>query len=391
MLFVGFSPVVKASEIDLPLHHIYTTAEYVLKSGSAGTQALGTFYPGASDEVTLSKGWTTPGATSTSVVKHTIISFYIANSNGNALISSKGTYDFTLQHLYAHVLYKDATTGKNVSSDRKPTSVSVRVQYMDNSVSYGTAEIINSIAIAPIFDIQGTFTSTKPVKQIQIDVLFNTIDTVTVNGLAVEAKVEYKNETYFQLSVDEQDPNTGLLSSLVSKVTSGFSDIGNWFSNLGNSISTGFSDLIDTVTGFFTDARDFFTNIINTVIELPAKLWKLIEDGLKSLFIPSEVQLAAIYANAEERMSDRLGVLWQVTTIINDFDNVFSDVKDGTITIPKVTIPLGADSFSFGGYEVQIVPDGFDQILSVAKTLINIVLTLAYINVCRKWVYRFFE
>lgn len=40
--------------------------------------------------------------------------------------------------------------------------------------------------------------------------------------------------------------------------------------------------------------------------------------------------------------------------------------------------------FTFGGYDVQIVPTGFDFIVNILKTVIGIVCTILCVNALRK-------
>lgn len=51
--------------------------------------------------------------------------------------------------------------------------------------------------------------------------------------------------------------------------------------------------------------------------------------------------------------------------------------------MPEVTVNFSDTSFSFGGYEVSIIPDGFDVLVTAVKGITSIVCTFLFINSLR--------
>lgn len=131
--------------------------------------------------------------------------------------------------------------------------------------------------------------------------------------------------------------------------------------------------------------KDGISNLFNSVAELPLKLWEKIETGLKSLFIPSEEDLVATKDKWEDLLSSRFGAVYESTQIIDDWANAFtySDTKD-IIEVPEVSVDLAGIHFSFGGWFVDVVPNGFEFPIQVLKGIINIVCTYLFVNGMRK-------
>lgn len=122
-------------------------------------------------------------------------------------------------------------------------------------------------------------------------------------------------------------------------------------------------------------------NIFDSITELPAKLWGMIENGLKSLFVPSEEYMSGYSDKWDELLASRFGAVYQVCDIVIDsWDNIMSADERNIIDIPVVTIPLGDSSFTFGGYDVQIVPAGFETLVEAVKLIAGIVCTYLFIN-----------
>lgn len=126
----------------------------------------------------------------------------------------------------------------------------------------------------------------------------------------------------------------------------------------------------------------FLRQILDTIINLPSKLWELISDGLKSLFVPDEQFMTDYSDKWNELLEDRFGAVFQAVNIIfGCWDDISAADQTNTIDMPEVTIPLPeGNSFTFGGFAVQIVPDGFDFLVGSVKMIIGIVCTALFLN-----------
>lgn len=183
-------------------------------------------------------------------------------------------------------------------------------------------------------------------------------------GLDLYSCYGFHGSDAFSFKYDIQSEEVGLLSGILD-----------WVKNIGNKVS----DTFDVISSGFSNIGTWFA-------ELPGKIWGFIEDGLKSLFVPSEEEMIAYSDKWEQLLADRFGAVYQVTNILTDsWDGVMAADQTNTINFPSVSINLPDNTkFSFGGYEVQIVPTGFDVLVNGVKLIIGIVATVAFVNGMRK-------
>lgn len=126
--------------------------------------------------------------------------------------------------------------------------------------------------------------------------------------------------------------------------------------------------------------------IFDSIADLPNKLWSAIENGLKSLFVPSEEYMVQFKEKTDLLLEEKLGAVYQVVDItLNSWDSIKTADEQNTISFPQTTISVGSnENFSFGGYDVQIVPNGFEGIASTLKVVVGIVCTILFVNGLRK-------
>lgn len=162
-----------------------------------------------------------------------------------------------------------------------------------------------------------------------------------------------------------EDSAEGLLSGLIA-----------WVKGIFEIVSNGFNSVISGIG-----------NILNSIIELPGKLWTLISEGLQDLFIPTQEDLQDFSQKWEALLQDRLGVIYTCSNYLISYCEAilgFNGAPDSTINLPSVTVNLAGTPFTFGGYDVNIVPDGFSGIVGMLQGLIAIVATLAFVNAMKK-------
>lgn len=166
-------------------------------------------------------------------------------------------------------------------------------------------------------------------------------------------------QPYVDITMKEYDESTGLLSGIIE-----------WL----RSIKEGITGLGDKIKGVY-----------DSIVALPAQLWQKISDGLKSLFIPSEDAMTGIKDDWDGLLASRFGAVYQAGDIMVDFASGFREqTASETITVPSVSVDLAGTDFTFGGYDVPIIPQGFDGIVSVLKGAIDIIATLAFVEGLRK-------
>ncbi len=142
------------------------------------------------------------------------------------------------------------------------------------------------------------------------------------------------------------------------------------------------SDLSET-NGLIGQIKEGILNVVDTLTSLPGKIWDSISTGLHELFIPSEEALTTFKEDMLGLFAEHFGALYDCVDIIEDYVsqmNVTSVTE--TITFPEITLDLGVP-FTLGGWEVQVVPDGFDALFEALKWVIDAICTLAFINTMR--------
>ena len=158
------------------------------------------------------------------------------------------------------------------------------------------------------------------------------------------------------------------LFDVTLKITDGsagfFASIIQWLQNILSAITGGFSSLIDKI------------------VSLPGLIWSYIESGLKSLFVPSADDMAAIKQDWDTLLHDRFGALYDVVDIIGGYADTFTDVSAReTITFPTVNLSLAGSDVAFGGWEVPIRPhEKFDFLFDTLRLIVNIVCTCLFLN-----------
>lgn len=148
------------------------------------------------------------------------------------------------------------------------------------------------------------------------------------------------------------------------------------FSSVNDNLNEGFSNVNDSVQ----QNGEKLDNLNSTLEETPNKLL----EGIKGLFIPTEQDMIEIKDKWQLLLEERFGALYQAGSLITDFSENFTyKGVQSTIELPYVWIPLGDTIFEFGGYDVQIVPDGFDVLRDALITIIDVVCTLAFLVMLR--------
>lgn len=177
--------------------------------------------------------------------------------------------------------------------------------------------------------------------------------------------------SFKSININEVSEKT-LLSSIVDWIKKIISGITELPSKIANSLKNFFENVVNAVTNIGNLIKNSIVDLGNTLL-----------DGIKNLFIPSEKDITVMKEKWDTLLSERFGALYQVTQLIHDYAVAFKEQNKSTITFPNVTIPLAGSDFTFGGWEVQIVPDGFNAIFTVLKTITSILATCLFVNSLR--------
>lgn len=195
--------------------------------------------------------------------------------------------------------------------------------------------------------------------------------------------VDYLREDYFSL----KNIANGF-SSLASSLSSSAANVVTNATNNANRIIQNTTQKVDEVKQGVTEVKDSVVETKNSILDLPNK----IKEMLIGLIVPPEEDINNKFADFETLLSDRFGLIYQSADIIHDFADSFNTsavtvVSDrsnaNTVNFPQVTVSLAGSEFVFGGYDVQLIPEGFEFLQSAVKTAISLVCTILFINMCK--------
>lgn len=216
--------------------------------------------------------------------------------------------------------------------------------------------------------LTGGYTAKLTLKADTKKLIFQSIYTPTVRyGITYADKLV---TTYLEkqgspsaVKVRVQSEEAGLLSGLI-----------NWV-----------KEIFEKVKTMAADIASGFANVVKGITELPAKLWTLIEDGLKNLFVPDEQFMSDYSTQWDTVLADRFGAIYESASIIREFWSDLGEADETqSISMPAVSLNSVGIPFSFGGYTVKVVPYGFDFLATACKVITSILCTFLFINGMRK-------
>ncbi len=271
----------------------------------------------------------------------------ISNKDGNLLFSGGRNVKFRLENGYYNLGYTlETPTGSIISSTYvQPKYNKVLIGYYDGTYEYFDWSTNNKVGRPTTLYLD--FTPDKDVISIEFRFAAVVDCTDTTKYYRFWAHTgEQTSDDSFRIIVDTESVEAGLLSGIIG----------------------------------------WIKNIYDTIVNLPSKIWEFISEGLKSLFVPSEEYLTQFKADMDSMLSVKLGAVYQVVHLLTEsWDKIQANDNSNTIDFPEVSISLPGDTiFSFGGYDVPIVPDGFDFLANAVKLITGILFTTSFVNGLRK-------
>lgn len=179
----------------------------------------------------------------------------------------------------------------------------------------------------------------------------------------------YYGFDYSDFNFKTEDKTQGLLGSIIEWIKSIYEGIVNLPSKIASGLKAFFDNIVNAVT-----------NIGNLIKNALVDLGNFLINGIKNLFIPSDEDITNMQQQWNTLLENRFGALYQVIQLIDDYASAFNSQSKGTITFPSVTIPLAGSEFTFGGWEVQVVPSGFDVLFNAIKLITSVLATVFFVN-----------
>lgn len=140
------------------------------------------------------------------------------------------------------------------------------------------------------------------------------------------------------------------------------------------------SDQLGDVGDKIDESNSWLSGIADGITSLPDKIM----EGIKGLFIPDADAMAAQQEKWSQLLVEHFGAVYDSVEILDEIADAFSlqDVQE-EIEFPSVAIPLAGEEFVFGGWMVDVVPDGFEFLIEVLKKVVDIVCTIAFVQAMR--------
>lgn len=130
-----------------------------------------------------------------------------------------------------------------------------------------------------------------------------------------------------------------------------------------------------------TDVGTFIGNITGSIV-----------DGISSLFIPSAEVMAAQQVKWGDLVATRFGAMAQAGDLIDDVIDTFQlGEKQEYIEIPGVAVTFGDVPWTFGPFQVKVIPEGFEFVVVSIKLVTNIGCTLLFANALKRRYERIME
>lgn len=182
-------------------------------------------------------------------------------------------------------------------------------------------------------------------------------------------------------------------NTISTKIDTMSNDITSGLSNVVDSISNGVADIVQgtkniqgTIINKVNEVKTSISEVKDTITDLPNKL----EEKALSLVVPEQEVLESKFSEIEDLLRGRFGLIYQAEEVIVDFANSLqtstatSEATGGKIIFPPVVVNLPDETaFNFGGYEVDLIPDGFEILVNAVRLAVNMVCTAIFINMCK--------
>lgn len=157
--------------------------------------------------------------------------------------------------------------------------------------------------------------------------------------------------------------------------------------NVSGDLTCFFTCIADVSLGYGFNVQNASGSII-TADTSTVSWWVKFTSFMEGLFASDSDEtnnmMESVTDQSQDLAEDRLGAVAQAGAVIDDLTGAFQyhGVMD-TIAFPALTINFGGVPWTFGGWDVAVVPPGFELLVESLKLLIDIVATIAFIQAMR--------
>lgn len=149
----------------------------------------------------------------------------------------------------------------------------------------------------------------------------------------------------------------------------------------------------NTVThGLLGTIIEWLKSLLNAILSLPENIATAVLDGLKSLFVPTAEEIAAIKENYYDLLSERLGFIWQAGEMVISFGqsvlSAFETATDFQFEFPGVSfeLPELGQVTLIEPQAVSVNNAFMDVMQPILGTIVSFICVLAFINTAERMV-----
>lgn len=137
----------------------------------------------------------------------------------------------------------------------------------------------------------------------------------------------------------------------------------------------------ETVINIETNTQNIETNtkgIWDSIVSLPGAIM----DGIIGLFVPDDGFWDEYYAKYDLLLSENLGFLYESFHLLYElFETVMSGSSSmNTVEVPYFSYDFSGTTFEFGGWEVNLVPEGMEILQDICRSISSIIMIIMIIN-----------
>lgn len=395
LLFPVFSTIASAESVDIPPYTILQSNK-IFSNNEENEVFIDSIYFFEPNDGVIGKREVKTQITSPPMSWYTtrntgyyLTTFVLRYNDDSVILQKDREYSVSLNNIYHSLLWEFQGYSRYI---RAPKIEAIILHATDGTLIDTSHKSITHKYGEPVVNVSFKHTPTKDIQYIEIQIKSTFRDCLNdlfdlSNGYPYYTFYfgEYNGDDKYQFSLEVTSEEVGILNGISSIITT----IKDKISNLYNSVVSGFTNVVNSLSQGFTNLGTKLSNLISSILELPKKIWDKIYNGLIELFVPSGEDMVDYRELWEQLLYEKFGALYEVggiiESIINSITTQTSTVADsGYITIPKVSLNSYGIPFSFGGYEVDIRPDGFEFLITICKRVISISCTLVFMNALRK-------
>lgn len=143
---------------------------------------------------------------------------------------------------------------------------------------------------------------------------------------------------------------------------------------------------VDTSGESVTNIENNTTNIVNntqgiwdSIVNLPG----MIGNAIMGLFVPQDPNFwFDVQSRMDNLLEENLGFVYQsfsiLTDLFNEIISVDSDIS--VISVPYISYNFGDTVFEFGGWDVDLIPEGMEILQDVCRVITTIILLILLVN-----------